>query len=88
MVKIENAKYARLQQSKYAKAFNLWVLEERSKITKNTGEWFVKEKVADGVGFEPTVRASRTPVFKTGALNHSAIHPGSVLSNPKLNRKR
>ena len=33
------------------------------------------EEVADGVGFEPTRRSSRLPVFKTGALNRSATHP-------------
>ena len=27
--------------------------------------------MAVGVGFEPTVRDYRTPVFKTGTLNHS-----------------
>jgi hypothetical protein len=31
-------------------------------------------KMADGVGFEPT-DACTSPVFKTGALNHSATHP-------------
>ena len=30
--------------------------------------------MADGVGFEPT-DACTSPVFKTGALNHSATHP-------------
>ena len=32
-------------------------------------------RLADGVGFEPTVGLSPTPVFKTGALNRSATHP-------------
>lgn len=31
-------------------------------------------KLAEGVGFEPTVSCP-TPVFKTGALNHSATPP-------------
>jgi hypothetical protein len=31
--------------------------------------------VADGVGFEPT-RGCPLPVFKTGAFNRSATHPG------------
>ena len=31
-------------------------------------------KRADGVGFEPTVGCP-TPVFKTGAFDHSATHP-------------
>lgn len=31
---------------------------------------------AVGVGFEPTVRLGRTPVFKTGSLNHSDTPPG------------
>jgi hypothetical protein len=34
--------------------------------------------VADGVGFEPT-DACTSPVFKTGALNHSATHPAMPL---------
>lgn len=33
--------------------------------------WILAEKV----GFEPTVRYSRTAVFKTAALNHSATSP-------------
>jgi hypothetical protein len=32
-------------------------------------------KQAEGEGFEPTM-AFTIPVFKTGALNHSAIPPG------------
>lgn len=31
--------------------------------------------MAEKVGFEPTVRYSRTAVFKTAALNHSATSP-------------
>jgi hypothetical protein len=31
--------------------------------------------MADEVRFELTVRTKRTPVFKTGTLNHSATHP-------------
>ena len=38
------------------------------------------EAMADGVGFEPTRRSSRLPVFKTGALNRSATHPISNIS--------
>lgn len=34
-------------------------------------------KPAEGEGFEPTVSCP-TPVFKTGALNHSAILPGTA----------
>jgi hypothetical protein len=30
---------------------------------------------AEGVGFEPTRECSPLPVFKTGALNHSATLP-------------
>ena len=36
-----------------------------------------KASLADGVGFEPT-DACTSPVFKTGALNHSATHPSVV----------
>lgn len=31
--------------------------------------------MVDSVGFEPTVPFKSTPVFKTGALNHSANYP-------------
>ena len=34
--------------------------------------------MAEGVGFEPTVSCP-TPVFKTGAFDHSATPPGRVL---------
>ena len=39
--------------------------------------------MADRVGFEPTVSCP-TPVFKTGALNHSAIYPSTILYKKKL----
>ncbi len=31
--------------------------------------------MAEGVGFEPTRERNPLPVFKTGALNHSATLP-------------
>jgi hypothetical protein len=31
--------------------------------------------LAEGVGFEPTREQNPLPVFKTGALNHSATLP-------------
>ena len=31
--------------------------------------------MAEGVGFEPTREQNPLPVFKTGALNHSATLP-------------
>ncbi len=31
--------------------------------------------LAEGVGFEPTRERNPLPVFKTGALNHSATLP-------------
>ena len=42
---------------------------------------------AEGVGFEPTVRC-RTPVFKTGALNRSAIPPRGLKAKLANKRKR
>ena len=33
------------------------------------------EVLAEGVGFEPTRERNPLPVFKTGALNHSATLP-------------
>ena len=33
---------------------------------------------AEGVGFEPT-EAFTSPVFKTGAINHSTTPPGTTL---------
>ena len=35
----------------------------------------MSEVVAEGVGFEPTRERNPLPVFKTGALNHSATLP-------------
>lgn len=40
---------------------------------------------ADGVGFEPT-RRCRLPVFKTGALNRSATHPGDAARRSRPGR--
>jgi hypothetical protein len=34
-----------------------------------------RSELAEGVGFEPTRERNPLPVFKTGALNHSAILP-------------
>ena len=31
--------------------------------------------MAEGEGFEPSVRGNRTPVFKTGTFNHSVTLP-------------
>ena len=38
--------------------------------------------VAEGVGFEPTIRYNRIPDFESGAFDHSAILPldGGILS--------
>ena len=36
---------------------------------------FLFFKMAEGQGFEPWVGYKPTPVFKTGALNHSATLP-------------
>ena len=33
------------------------------------------DRMAEGVGFEPTIRYSRIPVFETGAFNRSATPP-------------
>jgi hypothetical protein len=43
------------------------------------------KELAEGVGFEPTVRINRTPVFKTGALNRSAILPCRALQRHEQN---
>ena len=34
-----------------------------------------QDRMAEGVGFEPTREQNPLPVFKTGALNHSATLP-------------
>jgi hypothetical protein len=39
------------------------------------GEWERTKVLAEGVGFEPTRERNPLPVFKTGALNRSAILP-------------
>ena len=45
------------------------VVHPRSTATYNS-----RGKVAEGVGFEPTIGCPM-PVFKTGAFNHSATPP-------------
>jgi hypothetical protein len=37
--------------------------------------------LAEGVGFEPTREQNPLPVFKTGALNHSATLPSPIVAN-------
>ena len=49
-----------------------WVLLHGCKCS--WGIWFVRKKVAERVGFEPTA-LDESPVFKTGSLNHSDISP-------------
>jgi hypothetical protein len=45
------------------------------------------EALAEGVGFEPTRRLRRPPVFKTGAFNRSATPPrGAALRMLKVLR--
>jgi hypothetical protein len=48
--------------------------------------------VAEGVGFEPTREQNPLPVFKTGALNHSATLPRlshqTLTSKCAVNKKR
>ena len=38
-------------------------------------------ELAEGVGFEPTREQNPLPVFKTGALNHSATLPSSIVAD-------
>jgi len=49
-------------------------LEEKPYISREKPE--KQELKAVGVGFEPTVRETRTPVFKTGPFDHSGTPPG------------
>ena len=35
---------------------------------------------AEGAGFEPAVQGYRTPVFKTGAFDHSATPPRGIVA--------
>jgi hypothetical protein len=44
-------------------------------LDANAGEGVRMSEVAEGVGFEPTRERNPLPVFKTGALNHSATLP-------------
>ena len=44
-------------------------------LDANGGEGMRMGDVAEGVGFEPTRERNPLPVFKTGALNHSATLP-------------
>ena len=38
------------------------------------------EREAEGAGFEPAVQGYRTPVFKTGAFDHSATPPRGIVA--------
>ena len=46
-----------------------WPLARQSSLQRRA------RKLAEGVGFEPTV-AFTTPVFKTGLFDHSSTPPG------------
>jgi hypothetical protein len=50
------------------------------------GEGFGHFYVAEGVGFEPTRERNPLPVFKTGALNHSATLPIMLSAHTLLRR--
>jgi hypothetical protein len=53
------------------------------RMNANDCEWWRMGVLAEGVGFEPTRERNPLPVFKTGALNHSATLPEQrSLSNP------
>ncbi len=50
------------------------LVQEYSKYLKT----LVPQRVmAEGVGFEPTIRYNRIPDFESGAFDHSAILPGA-----------
>jgi hypothetical protein len=40
--------------------------------------WLLQRDMAERTGFEPVVPCG-TPVFKTGAINHSATSPAPIL---------
>lgn len=42
--------------------------------------------LAEGVGFEPTIRNYRIPDFESGAFDHSAISPHKVIILSDQNR--
>ena len=44
------------------------------KKSRKTGSLYLPKFVAEGEGFEPP-KPCGSPVFKTGAINHSAIPP-------------
>jgi hypothetical protein len=44
----------------------------------NSSEWARRQELAEGVRFELTREQSPLPVFKTGALNHSATLPSLI----------
>ena len=52
-------------------------LENEDPAEKGSGN-YLKQKLAEGVGFEPTNPAGLT-VFKTAAIVRSAIPPGEML---------
>ncbi len=47
-------------------------------LSQVLGFWFSVLSMAEGVGFEPTVRLRRTTVFETAPFNHSGTPPAQV----------
>lgn len=44
-------------------------------------------QAAEGAGFEPAVQGYRTPVFKTGAFDHSATPPRGIVAGEARRRR-
>ncbi len=50
-------------------------------LVTDDGEGPRRKPLAEGVRFELTREQNPLPVFKTGALNHSATLPTSIVAN-------
>jgi hypothetical protein len=54
-------------------------IEGESRVEKSGGG---RTRMAERVGFEPTVREARTPDFESGAFDHSATFPsGRIIAD-------
>ena len=83
----------RRDRSLFKYSFSNWILVARVYTTELFSLFFfigpvnaIVEKQKEREGFEPSIVFLSIPVFKTGAINHSAISPGdNFYSTPSGN---
>jgi hypothetical protein len=82
----------RRDRSLFKYSFSNWILVARLYTAELFSFFFIGpvnaivEKQKEREGFEPSIVFLSIPVFKTGAINHSAISPGdNFYSTPSYN---